>query len=160
MDSKRTAKFHQDLACRNLWAAVVDQALSDIDECPYDSTEYDAAVAFFMRGGVWGRSRAEIADQLGLHPDDLRRAGACAVAKRESREPPPPKAKPAPRKVAPIAAPSLTVVHPTKRLPTYVTRPVFNPFVLPRKIRVRKLRPRSRPGSGTESGPSSARAVA
>jgi hypothetical protein len=96
-----------------LWSAVVTQAVEDIQDFPVDSTEYTQAVCFFLNAGPWGERRAEIAECLDLHSDDLKRIGLRVINRRrlveglapltgrESRHPPakgtkPPAPPPAP----------------------------------------------------------------
>src|ERR1700750_1217401 len=69
-----------------LWTAVVLQARADIESEPLDSTNYAQAVALFLNDGDWAESRTAIADQLGLHGDDLRRLGRQAVSEGRQRE--------------------------------------------------------------------------
>ncbi|MBN8903436.1 MAG: hypothetical protein BGO51_27890 [Rhodospirillales bacterium 69-11] len=64
------------------------QALDDIRCEPRSSLDHLQAVSFFLAGGEWAKARAAIADQLGLHPDDLERAGRMCVAARDTAEPP------------------------------------------------------------------------
>lgn len=72
-----------------LWMAVVQQALDDLDYEPYGSQLHASATAFFLRGDDWAASRAAIADQIELHPDDLRRAALRHIAERQARDPAP-----------------------------------------------------------------------
>jgi hypothetical protein len=73
-------------AHRILWAQVVLQAKADLENEPIDSILFDQAAAFFVGGGEWGKSRAIIADCLGMHRDDLYRRGECWIAERRQRE--------------------------------------------------------------------------
>lgn len=68
MENPRTAEV-------NLWAAVVMQAIDDIDNEQIGSLHWHAALAFFLHGGQWRRSRGDIADHLNVHADDLEHAG-------------------------------------------------------------------------------------
>lgn len=72
---------------RLLWLAVVVQAIEDLSFEPYHSLEFDAAYAFFTHDGQWQAARGAIADMIGWHPDDIRRAGLAHLAVRERREP-------------------------------------------------------------------------
>jgi hypothetical protein len=65
---------HQTHGERALWAAVVLQAIHDLDH-ERGSLEYTNAVAFFTGNGEWRRSRTDIADRIGVHADDLERCG-------------------------------------------------------------------------------------
>lgn len=65
---------HRGQGDRALWAAVVQQAIDDLD-APPDSLERADAVAFFTGRGEWRQSRIDIADRLGIHADDLERCG-------------------------------------------------------------------------------------
>jgi hypothetical protein len=78
------------MAERELWAAVVLQAQADLDGEAYGSVLYAQAEAFFVGAGPWGASRAEVADRLDLHGDDLRRLGRATLAARALRDGPPP----------------------------------------------------------------------
>jgi hypothetical protein len=80
--------------CLLLWAAVIHQALEDLDGQPYGSVTHDEAVAFFTRTGPWGGMREEIADRVDLHADDLRRIGQSRITARTAREPSPAKVPP------------------------------------------------------------------
>jgi len=71
---------------RALWAAVVIQALDDIESEPMASAAFTDAEAFFTRMGAWGEARMAIADFLDLHPDDLERVGRRALAMRRAGE--------------------------------------------------------------------------
>ena len=71
---------------RALWSAVVLQAKSDIETEPMDSVDYAQAVAFFTGGGEWAHGRANVADFLDLHPDDLERCGRRWIAARRRQE--------------------------------------------------------------------------
>jgi hypothetical protein len=94
-----------------LWAAMILQALDDIDAEPYYSTDYGYSVALFTRDGHWGRWRQEVAAMVNLHPDDLRRQGRVRIAARELREPPPP--KPVRTPWAPVVAVAATARPPS-----------------------------------------------
>jgi hypothetical protein len=65
---------HQTHGDGALWAAVVLQAIHDLDDDPR-SLEYSDAVAFFTGTREWRRSRTDIADRIGVHADDLERCG-------------------------------------------------------------------------------------
>jgi hypothetical protein len=65
---------HQTHGERALWAAVVLQAIHDLDDDPR-SLIYSDAVAFFTGTSEWRRSRTDIADSIGVHADDLERCG-------------------------------------------------------------------------------------
>jgi len=69
-----------------LWAAVVRQALDDLDYEPFDSFPYLDAAAFFLNGGEWAVARGAIADLLGVHPDDIRRCGMRHLTDRRLTE--------------------------------------------------------------------------
>ena len=71
---------------RALWSAVVLQAKGDIEAEPINSVEYAQAVAFFTGGGEWAHGRANIADFLDIHPDDLERCGRRWIAARRQQE--------------------------------------------------------------------------
>ena len=76
---------------RALWAAVVWQALQDIESERYGSTDYTQSVTLLTAPfGPWAVWRQEIADMLDLHGDDLMHAGRLAIADREALETPPP----------------------------------------------------------------------
>jgi len=71
-------------------------AVSDIRDEPYDSTDYTQSALFFTApAGSWASWRAEVAEMIDLHADDLRRLGRAEIAAREAREPPPVRAQPA-----------------------------------------------------------------
>jgi hypothetical protein len=75
---------------RALWSAAVMQAKADVEHQPFESIDYDQAVAFFIGGGAWAESRLALADCLELHPDDLERVGRrCIAARRELEGLPP-----------------------------------------------------------------------
>jgi len=67
---------------RVLWLAVINTAIFDIEFGPFESVEYNQAVAFFTSDGAWAESREVIADAIDLHPDDLSRAGRRAISRR------------------------------------------------------------------------------
>ena len=71
---------------RALWSAVVQQAIDDVMDEPIGSLIYDDAVAFFTHTGEWAVSRTHIADELGIHADDLARAGRRITAQRRLSE--------------------------------------------------------------------------
>lgn len=98
---------HRGQGDRALWAAVVQQAIDDLD-APPDSLERADAVAFFTGRGEWRQSRIDIADRLGIHADDLERCGRRLMEERGITESVP--ARPVPRVVEPpvvvVALPS------------------------------------------------------
>ncbi len=71
---------------RSLWAQVVLQARADLEDEPIDSVVFSQAVAFFVGRGEWAASRANVADWLGMHPDELGRCGERWIAERRRRE--------------------------------------------------------------------------
>jgi hypothetical protein len=85
--------------CRLLWAAVIHQALEDLDDQPYGSITHNEAVAFFTRTGLWGGMREEIADSIDLHADHLRRIGQSRITARTART----VREPLPAKMSPVA---------------------------------------------------------
>jgi hypothetical protein len=109
-DSPRTQDEDSPSRCRELWAAVVLQALEDIRSEPLSSLDYLQAVSFFAAGGEWAQARAAIADQLGLHPDELERVGRSCIDTRRAAEglaPLPPRERPRvsmPRRAVPQQA--------------------------------------------------------
>jgi len=84
--SARAAPENRGHGERALWSAVVQQAIDDVMDGPTGSLIYDGAVAFFTHGGDWAMARADIADELGIHPDDLARAGRQIIAARRVSE--------------------------------------------------------------------------
>lgn len=123
---------------RNLWAAVVNQALDDLREFPYGSVEYTQAFEFFTGLGEWQRSREQIADYLELHPDDIRKAGKAVIQARRLVDG---GDRPAPRRIAlvqPAEAPPAFLPPPPdirQRLdPTRVQRGLKQPWWLQRKF--------------------------
>jgi len=90
---------------RALWAAVVIQALDDIETEPMASVSFTDAEAFFTRMGAWGEARMAIADFLDLHPDDLERVGRRALAMRRAGEASRPTAARLRRAILPVRTP-------------------------------------------------------
>lgn len=94
-------------------------AVSDIRDQPYDSTDYAQSNLFFTAAsGQWAAWRAEVAEMLDLHADDLRRLGRAEIAAREARDPPPVRAQPA---VGPIVI-SHQTIGPTVSAPAVSLR--------------------------------------
>ena len=90
---------------RALWSAVVQQAMDDLNEAPFGSTDHATAVAFFIGGGDWRQSRTDIADRIGIHADDLERCGRRLIeARRVAAGIPavPSQLAPAPAQAAPV----------------------------------------------------------
>lgn len=102
---------------RALWAAVVQQAIDDLDT-DRNSLEHTDAVSFFTSGGEWRQARIDIADRLGIHADDLERCGRRIMAELGIAE-----IIPAPRVAA--ASVPVPVATPPAPLPTLVA--TFNP---------------------------------
>src|SRR5664279_4640104 len=71
---------------RALWSAVVQQAIDDVHDEPMGSIEYTDAVAFWSHAGDWTRARSGIADELGIHADDLAATGRRIIAQRRVSE--------------------------------------------------------------------------
>lgn len=125
---------------RDLWAAVVNQALDDLREFPYDSVEYTQAFEFFTGRGEWAKSREQIADYVELHPDNLRRAGQAVIHARYAADGGPPPRVVVHKPAAPL--PVLVVdhtppapAHVNRRLdPTRVQRGLKQPWWLQRKF--------------------------
>jgi hypothetical protein len=102
---------------RALWVAVIQQAREDIEDLPIGSTDYQSAVAFVTSTSAhWRRGRNEVCEHLGIHGDDLLRAGRRWVAERRRSEGLPDQPP------APARPVKLTVVPP---------RPVSEPLVIP-----------------------------
>jgi hypothetical protein len=89
---------------RTLWVSVVLQASEDLDTCDRLTLDYAQALSFFFGRGDWRRSRADIAECVGLHVDDLQRLGRQTLAARRLRE-----GEPA---VTPASDPVPVIVHP------------------------------------------------
>lgn len=92
---------------RVLWLAVIAEAVADIKSEPIGSVDYDAACEFFVaRTGEWARSRADLAQLIGYHGDDLRRAGVAHINARRASEGLPPALYAVPKPVMPWLVPS------------------------------------------------------
>lgn len=109
---------------RRLWAAVVEQSLTDVADEPIDSVLWNQARAFFVSGGTWAEGRQNIADLLGVHPEDLERVGRRAINARLLQEGLPPLVTQAPTPRLPIQrALRPAVVAVRQRLPRLVAIP-------------------------------------
>jgi hypothetical protein len=113
---------------RDLYAAAVEIAAHDLDTEPYGSTDYAQSVLFFTAAsGEWADSREAIADQLGLHGDDLARLGARAIAARHLRDGGPKVRVPTPYE-GPTSCPVPRLTNPapgvTKRRPGIARAPL------------------------------------
>jgi hypothetical protein len=65
-----------DDADRALWVAVMAQTRDDIADEPFGSTEYRQAEAFLTADSAyWHEARAQVTAHLGVHGDDICRAG-------------------------------------------------------------------------------------
>ncbi|MEA2738406.1 MAG: hypothetical protein QOH05_1713 [Acetobacteraceae bacterium] len=133
--------------CRALWIQVITQAKDDLDGEPCNSILYDQAAAFFVGGGQWAESRADIADLLGMHPDDLVRSGRRWIAERRQRDGLPPELTPR-RAAAPptpsAAAPSAPAPSPPRPL---VVLPWPRLEALPPPAKIRMARGARRDGA-------------
>jgi hypothetical protein len=84
-----------------LWSEVVLQARDDVALLPIGSQDYESAAAFLTSGAAyWRQARADVANHLFLHEDDIKRAGVQWVIARRRAEglpdhEPPPAPKPA-----------------------------------------------------------------
>jgi len=106
---------------RRLWAAVVEQSLTDVADEPIDSVLWNQARAFFVSGGTWAEGRQNIADLLGVHPEDLERVGRRAINARLLQEGLPPLATRTPTPCPPTQrALRPAVVAVRQRLPRLV----------------------------------------
>jgi hypothetical protein len=96
-----------DEADRALWACVVLQAREDVEHEVFGSTDYDAAEAFLTADTrYWREGRRAVCAHLGVHGDDLRRAGLRWCNARRLREGQPPLAfRPPVPNPAPAAPP-------------------------------------------------------
>jgi hypothetical protein len=108
-------------------------AVGDIRDQQYDSLDYMQSVQFFTAtSGAWASWRAEVAEMLELHADDLKRLGRAEIAAREARDPPPViRVEPA---VGPIVTPHTTAIGPAPddrivplRKPLHLARPRVRP---------------------------------
>jgi len=102
-----------------LWASVVQQALEDVDYEQLHSVIWNQACAFFVDGGTWAEGRQNIADILGVHPDEIERAGRRTINARLLKEGLPPlqprpavSRTPKRRVPEPVAVPRQTLVLP------------------------------------------------
>lgn len=125
--------------CMALWASVVQQALEDVDYEQLHSVIWNQACAFFVDGGTWAEGRQNIADILGVHPDEIERAGRRTINARLLKEGLPP--------LQPRPAVSRT---PKRRVPEPVAVPKPR-LVMPRLVAVPGPEPepirRHQPGS-------------
>jgi len=127
---------HRGSGVPSLWAAVILRALKDIEEEPYDSLLFNEARDFLTGGGAWGQSRQDIAEQVNLHGDDIRRIALAQLAQRASHDPPP--VRPPVTKVQPAAVPVAPRPMLVRPAPNRVApaRPVPEPPAPPRPIDV------------------------
>jgi len=126
---------HRDDAMVALWAAVIVQAIEDLQYEPYASLTFREAESFLLGGGDWARSRQALADCVDMHGDDLRRRAQVLLAERHAKEPPPAReVRPPP----PVVVPKPIVVAPTAKPVTLSVPPARSP-------RVRRLPPAPAP---------------
>ena len=121
-------------ACLGLWAQVVLQAKTDLDEEPIGSLLYSDAASFFVGSGEWAESRTIVAECLNIPPNNLYRCGKKWIARRRAREAQPPEPLPAAPPV-PVSSPlPLLVVLPVpdrrgcRRIRGLRANNPFNPF--------------------------------
>jgi len=112
-----------------LWSAVVQQGLDDLDYEPFGSLLHADAAAFLLNGGEWAKARGEVADMLGVHPDDIRRCGVRHMMDRRHAEGiPEPVAKSCPVPVPRQPLPRLVATFGPKPRGRGRPRYVFGPY--------------------------------
>lgn len=114
---------------QRLWLAVVMQAAADLIFEPWKSLQQAEAMAFFLEDGPWGQRRNEIAEELGMHGDDVRRVGRERLTARIAADPPPPGIK-----LPPLVSPPRMVAPPR---PVRPASPPREKLVLPHLLAVR-----------------------
>jgi hypothetical protein len=116
-----------DDADHNIWLAVVSQARDDVADEPWGSTEYRQAEAFLaVDSPYWRLARADVAAHLGIHGDDIRRAGLRLVNARRLKEGYPPLQTQAPTPCLPkqrVVRPVVAAASPKPPLPRLVAIP-------------------------------------
>jgi hypothetical protein len=111
---------------RALWAAVLLQVKTDIDEAPLDSLAFMEAVSFVRDGTHWAMARAAIASCLDLDAGAIRQIGMKWIAQRRQAEGLPAAEPPPPRPVDRPPPNGLQTVKPA-RCSTGKTKWSFNP---------------------------------
>jgi hypothetical protein len=126
-------------AFRLLWVQVVLQAKSDLENEPIGSILFDQAAAFFVGRGDWAVSRANVADCLEMHPDDLYRCGERWIAERRQLEGLPPQPAAEPKSKTPLVLPHLQALpapdNRARKSRRQLAFRVSNPFD-PNRVRV------------------------